>query len=160
MLRRTRSGSQPPERTRKRARAAVPAILSSSDRAQSEEPGDPVFEFSQDSLQFANFSAPNPLRALYALAQTRAAHSQPLYPSTAVTLVAVRGAVHTHVRNSLLAENQDVTMITAPLTSFLCDKTPASHYGIIEQLVAGECMDVTDAELEQALVRKRDGVKL
>ncbi|KAJ3165015.1 hypothetical protein HDU87_003392, partial [Geranomyces variabilis] len=45
----------------------------------------------------------------------------------------------------------DVTMITAPLTSFLCDKTPASHYGIIEQLVAGECMDVTDAELEQAL---------
>ncbi|KAJ3172623.1 hypothetical protein HDU88_005953 [Geranomyces variabilis] len=149
--RRTRSGSEPPERARKRTRAAVPIILSSSGRAQSEELGDPVFDFSQDSLQLTNFSAPNPVRALYALAQTRSAHSQPIYPSTAVTLVAVRGAVHTHVRNSMLAEHLDVTLITPALTSFVCDKTPASHYGVIEQLVAGQSMDVTDAELERAL---------
>ncbi|KAJ3154700.1 hypothetical protein HDU89_007940 [Geranomyces variabilis] len=30
-------------------------------------------------------------------------------------------------------------------------QTPASHYGVIEQLVAGQSMDVTDAELERAL---------
>ncbi|KAJ3147257.1 hypothetical protein HDU86_008093 [Geranomyces michiganensis] len=30
-------------------------------------------------------------------------------------------------------------------------QTPASHYGIIEQLVAGQGMDITNAELEKAL---------